>query len=428
ELDHYRAQANDLQKAQEEQPEEITRIPKELESLGFFGFLERDESSEEITRMHALEEKYKERDESSEEIARMHALEEKYKAEIAQLAKELDHYRARANDLQKAQEEQLSEIARIPKERDESSEEIARMHDLEEKYKELQRWKEKAESEMAKEEEYKAQAEELRAKCDALEAVEPRMEAMRLEIMEMAKLEELREQRRQVEEELRKAEMLWSKLPSQNLSEVGRLGKLGNQLDFQQCSQCFYNLIIFAHTLKRHLQKQKILGLCPGCETSPDRPFWARLGGRWAGMDGSCIAARRSREQDRKDADDIGRFCEPSHGAVKPDPSRSIPDCGDPSRKQQRFSQPRHYRAAHACPRSKACVKPATEPLPIHGKLASLAGSSCSFPGAACTWTLCAAWFPGIGRLTRTRRCVVATRGRWVKGVKQRQLKSAIES
>ena len=47
------------------------------------------------------------------------------------------------------------------------------------------------------------------------------------------------------------AEMLWSKLPSQNLSEVGRLGKLGNQLDFQQCSQCFYNLIIFAHTLKR---------------------------------------------------------------------------------------------------------------------------------------------------------------------------------
>lgn len=142
------------------------------------------------------------------------------------------------------------------------------------------------------------------------------------------------------------------------------------------------------------------------------RPFWARLGGRWAGMDGSCIAARcsqrkptmsclwsvlnsvpsgvqqrpsprtlkplkgwvvllqtkgwngsndrdlslesnfcksfgffgwcpdiqqhpytqlrqnqrqplmspcrRSREQDRKDADDIGRFCEPSHGLELP--------------------------------------------------------------------------------------------------------------
>jgi hypothetical protein len=30
------------------------------------------------------------------------------------------------------------------------------------------------------------------------------------------------------------AEMLWSKLPSeQNLSEVGRLGKLGDQLEFQ---------------------------------------------------------------------------------------------------------------------------------------------------------------------------------------------------
>ena len=39
ELDHYRARANDLQKAQEEQLSEIARIPKELESLEFVGLL-----------------------------------------------------------------------------------------------------------------------------------------------------------------------------------------------------------------------------------------------------------------------------------------------------------------------------------------------------------------------------------------------------
>ena len=36
ELDHSRARANDLQKAQEEQPEEITLISKELESFEAF--------------------------------------------------------------------------------------------------------------------------------------------------------------------------------------------------------------------------------------------------------------------------------------------------------------------------------------------------------------------------------------------------------
>ena len=39
ELEHYRARANDLQKAQEEQPEEIKQIPKELQSLELFGLL-----------------------------------------------------------------------------------------------------------------------------------------------------------------------------------------------------------------------------------------------------------------------------------------------------------------------------------------------------------------------------------------------------
>ena len=39
ELDHSRAQANDLQKAQEEQLAEITRISKELNVLSLLAFL-----------------------------------------------------------------------------------------------------------------------------------------------------------------------------------------------------------------------------------------------------------------------------------------------------------------------------------------------------------------------------------------------------
>ena len=120
ELDHSRARANDLQKAQEEQLEEIIRISKELESFEPFvplslwfciiGWscknrpyfckfrlrlmnLRPDRSnSQRLTGSFfwcwCFVSLSQERDECSEEIIRMRGLDEKYEAEISQLAKD----------------------------------------------------------------------------------------------------------------------------------------------------------------------------------------------------------------------------------------------------------------------------------------------------------------------------------------------------
>ena len=123
ELDHSRARVNDLQKAQEQQPEEITRISKELESFEPIGIplvmvhywllLWEHERTALIfpiptqtpasqsgqtksTKADRLIFTFwcswfvsllQERDECSE-VSPMHALEEKYKAEMSQLAKD----------------------------------------------------------------------------------------------------------------------------------------------------------------------------------------------------------------------------------------------------------------------------------------------------------------------------------------------------
>ena len=118
ELDDSRARANDLQKAQEEQLAEITRISKELESsrlLVFLWFcivgwscknctyfselaLRLMHLSPDSIRSHKLtgcffllcwcfESLLQERDECSQEITRMRGLEEKYEAEMSNLAR-----------------------------------------------------------------------------------------------------------------------------------------------------------------------------------------------------------------------------------------------------------------------------------------------------------------------------------------------------
>lgn len=88
-------------------------------------------------------------------------------------------------------------------------------------------------------------------------------QALRKELQPVApELEELREQRRQVEEELRKAEMLWSKLPSeQNLNEVRRPRRLSTvSLPLAQACR--------SQSLRRHVEVQTSIHQSPQAASS----------------------------------------------------------------------------------------------------------------------------------------------------------------